>query len=663
MNVSKRRLRAKIAAGVAGLLVVGLLVGDGVLIDRAAPQAGGQPGAARADGPVPRGAEAPRQQEGRPALPEPAAAPGRPEVPTPSARREAATRHGTAATRADGEADFAGLDDRPSPAEQVRRQAAADKVERELSAVADSPAGHRSGPAAASGSADPAPGTAESLKAVGTHKVFVLAVEFGDDTTPAIGGPAGPVHNQIPRPDPKKDNSTYWVPDFDRQHYQDVFFGDRTPSFKDFYRQQSQGRFGVTGSVTEWIKLPHSEAYYNNVDYGELDQLIADGMNGWVANRKAAGWSDAQIKAELATFDTWSRASRQDKPDGRIDHLTIIHAGVGAEATGVSPDQTDDPRYRDNIWSHSSEPLDPVDVGGTGISAADYTIEPENAGVGVIAHEFGHDLGLPDLYDTVGETHNTAGFWSIMDKGSWLSDSDTAIGTAPSGFGPWEKLMLGWVDYTAVRYGEGGDVALDASDAKQGDNPQALVVILPKGPDGKGRYYLAENRRYTGYNADLRRAYFRSDPDGSVVQRFGYEPGMLLWYWNRSYTDNKMADHPGAGQVIPIDAHPDQISSDDGRAAPVAVQMYDAAFTLTPTPALDLRWLNRNEDNIKYQARISAPSAPAQPVFDDRLWAAKKLPGTAVAVPDTGTSVTLAGEALDGGTVTVRLAFTKPAAQ
>ena len=46
---------------------------------------------------------------------------------------------------------------------------------------------------------------------------------------------------------------------------------------------------------------------------------------------------------------------------------------------------------------------------GTELWVGDYTIEPENGGVGIFAHEFGHDLGLPDLYDTAGRTTTAPG--------------------------------------------------------------------------------------------------------------------------------------------------------------------------------------------------------------------------------------------------------------
>jgi M6 family metalloprotease-like protein len=39
-------------------------------------------------------------------------------------------------------------------------------------------------------------------------------------------------------------------------------------------------------------------------------------------------------------------------------------------------------------------------IGSTGLWVGDYTIQPENGGLSVFAHEYGHDLGLPDLYDT-----------------------------------------------------------------------------------------------------------------------------------------------------------------------------------------------------------------------------------------------------------------------
>ncbi|PAF12328.1 hypothetical protein CHH61_25080, partial [Shouchella clausii] len=66
------------------------------------------------------------------------------------------------------------------------------------------------------------------------------------------------------------------------------------------------------------------------------------------------------------------------------------------------------------------------------LGAWDYTIEPEDGAAGVFAHEYGHDLGLPDEYDTI---YSGAGepveFWSIMSAGSWAGKIP---GTEPTGF-------------------------------------------------------------------------------------------------------------------------------------------------------------------------------------------------------------------------------------
>ena len=34
----------------------------------------------------------------------------------------------------------------------------------------------------------------------------------------------GPLHNQIPAPDRTVDNSTLWQPDYNRAHYEDMYF-------------------------------------------------------------------------------------------------------------------------------------------------------------------------------------------------------------------------------------------------------------------------------------------------------------------------------------------------------------------------------------------------------------------------------------------------------
>lgn len=334
--------------------------------------------------------------------------------------------------------------------------------------------------------------------------ILSFLVEFGDNTSPAQGGAPGPLHNQIPEPDRKidgnatDDNSTLWVPNFDKNHYTNMMFG-ASESFKDFYAKQSNGRFAADGEVSDWVKVPYNEARYgHNPKEGDgtnaaeqYGSFVKDSATAWVEAQKAAGKSDADIKAYLQKFDQWDRYDFDhdgdfDEPDGYIDHFQAIHAGAGEEGGGGAQGE-------DAIWSHrwyafqdqigksgpDGNKLGGVPLGTTGLWIGDYTTEPENGGLGVFTHEFGHDLGLPDLYDTTNKAQNDVLFWSLMSAGSWLGDGTKDIGSRPGYMGPWEKLQLGWLDGTRVPYGKSQRVALGPSDRDDAKLGQVAVINLP----------------------------------------------------------------------------------------------------------------------------------------------------------------------------------------
>ncbi len=109
-----------------------------------------------------------------------------------------------------------------------------------------------------------------------------------------------------------------------------------------------------------------------------------------------------------------------------------------------------------------------------------YTIQPENGGVGVYTHEYGHDLGLPDLYDTSGGENGT-GFWTLMSSGSWMGDGLEDIGSKSSHMGAWEKFQLGWLNYEVASAGVKSVHKLGPMEFNT-KQAQALFVILPKKP-------------------------------------------------------------------------------------------------------------------------------------------------------------------------------------
>ncbi|RSN46093.1 protease [Amycolatopsis sp. WAC 04197] len=341
-----------------------------------------------------------------------------------------------------------------------------------------------------------------------TDRIFVVLAEFGDrrhpsypdvDTNPAIPGPVrfdGPRRDQIPEPDRRVDNTTIWQPDYDRRHYQDLYFSTApgADSVANYYRKQSSGRFSVEGMVTDWTTVPYNEARYGRsngfpcagVVCANAFDLVTDAANAWYEGQRAAGRTPEQIRAQLATFDVWDRDDFDrdgdfNEPDGYLDHFQIVHAGA---------DQADGDRVHgeDAIYSHSAYAFantttgprgnrrGGTQIGDSGIWVGNYTIQPENGGISVFCREFAHDLGLPDLYDTNGGANNVS-WWSPMAQ-QRVSGPGEVIGTRINDLDAWSKLQLGWLDYEVVVAGRTRTLELGPHEYNSA-KAQGVVVVLP----------------------------------------------------------------------------------------------------------------------------------------------------------------------------------------
>ena len=338
------------------------------------------------------------------------------------------------------------------------------------------------------------------LERVGEDSIWTVLAEFGDAERPGYtGGLPGPQRNQIPEPDPNYNNTTIWVPDFNQDYYLDVLFSEEPGaiSMRNFYIEQSSNRYAVNGEVTDWSQVQYNTARYGRT-FPDTWYFVDESVDNWYQSQIFGGMTSAMIDDYLSQFDVWDRYDWDgdgdfDEPDGYIDHFQSVHAGEGEEAGGGIYGV-------DAIWSHrwyvqltcigcggptlddgSVNPSGGTQIGGSKYWIGDYTIEPENGGVGVFAHEFAHDLGLPDLYNTSGggaAAENSTAFWTLMSSGSWTSDGTVDIGSKPTHMGAWEKFQLGWLNYEVAFAGQKSEHKLGPAETNT-KQAQGLFVVLP----------------------------------------------------------------------------------------------------------------------------------------------------------------------------------------
>ncbi|MFQ5753029.1 MAG: M6 family metalloprotease domain-containing protein, partial [bacterium] len=259
---------------------------------------------------------------------------------------------------------------------------------------------------------------------------------------------------------------------------------DYTGSMRDFYLENSYGMFELMGVTTIWHTASQPLAFYANND-GFSNTSDDYGLGPYPHNAQRLVEEAVQLADSSVDFSRFDNNS-----DGFVDALFVVHAGPGAEEIYTENFSA----HYQYLWSHKSA-IKPDTLDGVRVSG--YTLEPENGTIGVFCHEFGHALGLPDLYDTDGSSEGI-GEWGLMSGGGWCHRQGDQLGTSPAHFTAWSKARLGWLQPIPV-----------TENMRQVEIPpvelQPVAYRLWSNGQNGGEYFLLENRQNVGFDAGLTR--------------------------------------------------------------------------------------------------------------------------------------------------------------
>lgn len=249
-------------------------------------------------------------------------------------------------------------------------------------------------------------------------------------------------------------------------------------SARDYYREISYGRTDITFVVSDWVRLPHGEAYYGD----NAHEVSGEGRSRLMAAHAVAA-------ADHAGFDF---AQGDGDEDGWVDMLVVIYSGY-SEAHPGNPSTTLWPRQ----WVLPDvESRDGKKMHAYASTSAMRGLQSSAEGImriGTLVHEMGHLFGLPDLYDHAGLTRGV-GAWGLMAYGGWGASGGAATEHRPTHMEAFSKMLLGYLDPQPVH--SCNEHALP----RLATSPSAHLWREAADAD---EYFLAENRGGAGFDSDL----------------------------------------------------------------------------------------------------------------------------------------------------------------
>ena len=228
-------------------------------------------------------------------------------------------------------------------------------------------------------------------------------------------------------------------------------------SMNDYYKELSYNTFKVEGKFVGWVEVKKKRAEY--------DGGVGAGAEG---RSKLALLTEA---LEKYTAEKGKDALKE------FDGVFFLYAG--GRVQGVSRASLYWPHRANVSFGGRSLPYFIVQEGGTSMND-----------ISVFCHEFGHMLGLPDLYARP-EQPGSEGV------GQWCAMSNQIGGGRPQHFSAWSKEVLGWVKPTVIDPAVKQKLILSPIET----DPTQCFKIKAR-PDGS-EYFLLEVRKKVGWDEKL----------------------------------------------------------------------------------------------------------------------------------------------------------------
>lgn len=317
-----------------------------------------------------------------------------------------------------------------------------------------------------------------------------------------------------------------------------------------YYQHQSHGRYNVSGDIFSVVKVDKPLSHYGRpVQSADGSWRSDERSDDLVVETLLAAYA-AEPDFPWQEYDQWDPKDfdadgNRDEPDGYIDHFVMIVAGKGQAScqglyklgeklnTNSTPETfatlNDDERAcADRIWPHRGSISQNLDSGptvegqpnvrggidiGNGLWVLDYNMQSEYTEVSTFIHEFGHSLGLPDVYAR--STSNSTGSWTAM---------SATTSPEPQELSTWSRMMLGWMKPCVVRppanggSSEGVLFLKTMNDWSAGKAPDdlcdsAMIILPPKYRDiemGPLESRHGKQAVYSGQGNDMLRTLSRT---------------------------------------------------------------------------------------------------------------------------------------------------------